>query len=206
MRKFTLFLIAILAITNSYSQEVYFLTGSNFTKYNFSSEQVLIATPLESGTGVSYEIGYTHPLKNNRFSHTIGVNLNEFNVLAGSLVNSYKWNTKYIGINNSLDFSIPISTNFNLFFKGGLNLSTIVYGKQSINGAVYDLKSESEFSGLTFIPFSGVHLKYKVNDIGYLSFGYSLSKSVIFFNKSQESLTTATNQILFGFHFNINEK
>ena len=203
MRKLSLLLIAIIAITNSYSQEVYFLTGSNFTKYNFSSGQGSIATSLESGTGTTYEMGYTRPLKNNRFSHTFGVNLNEFNVVAGSLANSYTWNTKYLGVNNSLDFTVPLSKNFKLFMKAGLNLSTIIYGKQSINGAIYDLKSQDEYSGLSFIPFTGVHLKYKINDLGYLSFGYGVSKSVILFNISQEKLTTSTNQILFGIHFNI---
>ena len=203
MRKLSLLLIAIIAITNSYSQEVYFLTGSNFTKYNFSSGQGSMATSLESGTGTTYEMGYTRPLKNNRFSHTVGINLNEFNVVAGSLANSYTWNTKYLGVNNSLDFTVPLSKNFKLFMKAGLNLSTIIYGKQSSNGAIYDLKSQDEYSGLSFIPFTGVHLKYKINDLGYLSFGYGVSKSIILFNISQEKLTTSTNQILFGIHFNI---
>lgn len=203
MRKLSLLLIAIIAISNSYSQEVYFLTGSNFTNYNFTSGQGSIATSLETGTGTTYEMGFTRPLKNNRFSYTVGVNLNECNVIAGSLANSYSWDTKYLGVNNSLDLNVPLTSNFKLFFKVGLNLATIIYGKQSINGAIYDLKSQDEFSGLTFIPYTGVHLKYKLNDLGYLSFGYGVSKSVILFNISQEKLTTSTNQILFGIHFNI---
>jgi hypothetical protein len=93
-----------------------------------------------------------------------------------------------------------------LFLNAGLNLSTIIYGKQEINGAIYDLKSQDEFSGLTFVPYTGIHLKYKLNDFGYLSFGYGLSRSLILFNISQEKLTTSTNQILFGIHFNINKK
>ena len=158
---------------------------------------------METGTGTTYEMGFTRPLKNNRFSYTVGVNLNECNVIAGSLANSYSWDTKYLGVNNSLDLNVPLTSNFKLFFKVGLNLATIIYGKQSINGAIYDLKSQDEFSGLTFIPYTGVHLKYKLNDLGYLSFGYGVSKSVILFNISQEKLTTSTNQILFGIHFNI---
>lgn len=206
MRKLSLLLVVFIAFTNSYSQEVYFLTGSNFTKYNFSSSQGSMSTSLESGTGTSYEMGYTRPLKNNRFSHNIGVNLNEYNAVAGSLANSYRWDTKYLGVNNSLGFTIPLTTNFKLFLNAGLNLSTIIYGKQEINGAIYDLKSQDEFSGLTFVPYTGIHLKYKLNDFGYLSFGYGLSRSLILFNISQEKLTTSTNQILFGIHFNINKK
>jgi hypothetical protein len=206
MRKLSLLLIAFLALTNSYSQEVYFLTGSNFTKYNFSSGQGSMSTALDSGTGTTYEMGYTRPLKNNLFSHTVGVNLNEYNAIAGTFANSYKWDTKYLGVNNSLGFSVPLSENFKLFLNAGINLSTIIFGKQSINGAIYDLKNQDEFSGLTFIPYAGFHLKYKLNDFGYLSFGYGLSKSVMLFNISEDKLTTSTNQILFGIHFNINKK
>jgi hypothetical protein len=206
MRKVYLLLIAFVALTNSYSQEVYFLTGSNFTKYNFSSAQGTTATALDTGIGTTYEVGYTRQLKNKRFSHTVGVNLNEYNAIAGSLANSYKWDTKYLGVNNSLDLTVPLTSNFKLLFKAGINLSTIIYGKQSINGAIYDLKSQDEFSGLTFIPYTGINIKYKINDLGYLSFGYGLSKSVILFNISEEKLTTSTNQILFGIHFNINKK
>lgn len=206
MRKIYLLLIALFVFSNSYSQEVYFLTGSNITTYHFSSEQGSMTTPLQSGTGNMFEMGYTRPLINKRFSHTIGVNLNEYNAVAGNLANSYKWNTKYLGVNNSINYLVPITTNFKLDIKAGINLSTIVYGRQEINGAFYDLKDQDEFSGLNFMPYTGLHLRYKINDMGYFSFGYGLSRSLILFNISQEKLTTSTNQILFGIHFNINKK
>lgn len=206
MRKIYLLLIALFVFSNYYSQEVYFLTGSNITTYHFSSEQGSMTTPLKSGTGIMYEMGYVRPLINKRFSHTIGVNLNEYNAVAGDFANSYKWNTKYLGVNNSINFMVPITTNFKLDIKAGINLSTIVFGRQEINGAFFDLKDQDEFSGLNFMPYTGLHLKYKINDLGYFSFGYGLSRSLILFNISQEKLTTSTNQILFGIHFNINKK
>jgi len=46
MRKFYLLLIVFIVFSNSYSQEFYFLTGTNITKYNFSSEKGGIKTPL----------------------------------------------------------------------------------------------------------------------------------------------------------------
>jgi hypothetical protein len=206
MRKIYLLLIAFIAFSSSYSQEVYFLTGTNITEYNFSSEQGGMKTPLFTGTGLNYEMGYLRPLKNKRFSHSISVNLNDYNVVAGDLANSYKWNTKYFGVNNTLDFSVPLTTNFKLLFKAGLNLSTIIYGRQEINGAFYNIINQDEFSGLTFVPNTTLHLKYKLNDFGYLSFGYGFSRSVILFNISKEKLTTSTNQIVFGIHFNIIKK
>lgn len=206
MRKIYLFLIAFIAFSNSYSQEVYFTTGSNITTYNFTSEQGSMTTPLQSGTGSTYEMGFTRPLRNNRFSHSIGVNLNEYNAVAGNYANSYKWNTKYLGLSNSINYLVPITNNFKLDIKAGINLSTIVFGKQQIDNAFYDLKDQDEFSGLNFMPYTGIHLRYKINELGYFSFGYGMSRSLILFNISQEKLTTSTNQILFGIHFNINKK
>jgi len=126
MRKIYLLLIAFIAITNSYSQEVYFLTGSNFTEYNFNSNEGSMSTTLQGGTGSTFEMGYSRPLKNNRFSHTVAVNLNEYNAVAGSMANSYKWDTKFIGVTNALNFTVPLTKNFKLQFKAGLNLSTII--------------------------------------------------------------------------------
>ena len=62
MRKFYLLLVVLLAFTNSYSQEVYFLTGSNITKYNFNSQGEPMVTPLQAGTGSFYEVGYDFSL------------------------------------------------------------------------------------------------------------------------------------------------
>lgn len=206
MRKIVLLLIATSAFVNSYSQQAYFVTGSNFTKYIFTSNQEPMSTSLESGTGTSYEIGYTHSVINDRFSHSIGLNLNEYNALAGSFAASYKWNTKYLGINNSFGYDVPLATYLKLFVNAGLNLSTIIYGKQEINGVVYDLQKQPEFSGLIFMPNAGVQLKYELYELGYLSLGYGYSRGISLFSKSPEKLTTSTNQILFGIHFNIINK
>ena len=204
MRKIHLILIAFIVISNTYSQEVYFITGTNITKYNFSSDLGTMKTPLFSGTGSTYELGYMRPLFIEHFSHTIGLNLNDYNVAAGDFANSYKWNTKYLGLNNSLDFDFTVIEDVQLVLKAGLNLSTIIYGRQEVNGALFDLKKLNEFSGLIFIPYSGLNLKYNINDNEYLSIGYALSKSFKLFNNSNEKLTTTTNQIVLGIHFLIN--
>ena len=205
MRKIHLILIAFIVISNTYSQEVYFITGTNISKFNFSSEKGGIKTPLFSGSGVTNEMGYMRPLKNKRFSHSVSINLNDYNIVAGDLANSYEWSTKYFGVNNTLDFTVPIANNnFKLMFNVGINLSTIIYGRQEINGAFYDIMDQDEFSGLFFVPNTSLRIKYKLNDFGYLSFGYGLSKNVILFNISKEKLITSTNQIVFGIHFNIN--
>lgn len=200
-------LIAILITSfQLFSQEAYFLTGSNVTKYIFKTSGESMTTKLQAGTGSSYEIGYSIPLKYPKVSYAISMTLNDYNAVAGSSVSSYKWDTKYIGVQNAISYSYPISTNFQLLVNGGLGLSTIIYGKQIVNGAVNDLKSQDEFSGILVSPFFRLQTRYKLNDYGYLSLGYGFSKSLNPFNVSPEKLSFNTNQMLFGIHFNINKK
>jgi len=203
MRKLILLLTLIPLITTSYAQRAYFSTGTNFSKFNFTSPSPM-STPLIGGTGSNHEMGLSKILKPENLSYSIGVNLNEYNALAGDFANSYSWNTKYVGLNNSIEYSIPIIKNFRVIFQGGLNLSTIVYGQQAINGAYFDLAKQEEFSGLNITPH--VHLAFTapIKDFGFMSLGYGINKSFFPMNNSEEKLSIITNQFVFGLHFNIN--
>lgn len=203
MRKLILLLTLIPLITISYAQRAYFSTGTNFSTFNFTSPSPM-STPLIGGTGSNHEMGLSKILKSENLSYSIGVNLNEYNAVAGDFANSYSWNTKYVGLNNLIEYSIPIIKNFRVIFQGGLNLSTIVYGKQAINGAYFDLAKQEEFSGLNITPH--VHLAFTapMKDLGFMSLGYGINKSYFLMNNSEEKLSITTNQFVFGLHFNIN--
>lgn len=206
MKKVATLLVVFFALSNCYSQEAYFSTGSNFTKYSFKSSNGAMQTRLQSGTGTNYEIGFSMPFKNDKFSYSLGVTLNEYNAVAGSLTNSYKWDTKYVGLQGALNFAFCKISNFQFVARGGISLSTIIYGKQELNSSIYDIKKQDEFSNLLVIPFAGLQTKYKLNEFGYLSVGYGISKSISPFNISDEKLSFTTNQITFGIHFNIDKK
>lgn len=199
------YLLIALLITSlqSFSQKAFFVAGSNTTKYTFKSSEGAIATKLQSGSGSSYEMGYSSPIKEEQIFYEISINLNEHNALAGSPANSYKWETKYIGVQNAVSFNFPVIDYFELMVKGGLNLSTIIYGKQTLNGIVYDVKRQDEFSGILFSPFVGIHSSYQLGDVASLSLGYSFYKSLNPFNVSPDKLSFNTHQIQFGIHFNI---
>lgn len=200
-------LLALLIFSSQlFSQKAYFLTGSNVTDYSFKSSEGEMTTKLQSGTGSSYEIGYSSALKGQKLFYDVSITLNEYNAVAGSPANSYKWDSKYMGVQNALSYHFPVGKRFQLMLNGGLNIATIIYGKQTSNGVVYDLVDEDEFAGLLFSPFVGAHAKLKLNELGFLSLGYSYSKSLNPFNVSPDKLSFNTNQILFGIHFNIKNK
>lgn len=203
MRKLILLLTLIPLISISYAQRAYFSTGTNFSAFNFISPNSML-TPLEGGTGSNHEMGLSKILKPENLSYSVGVNLNEYNAMAGDFANSYSWNTKYFGLNNSIEYSIPLVGNFRVILQGGLNLSTIVFGKQAINGVYFDLIDQKEFAGLNLAPH--VHLAFTapIKDIGFISLGYGVNKSFFPLNNSEEKLSITTKQFVFGLHFNIN--
>ena len=88
--------------------------------------------------------------------------------------------------------------------KTGLNVSTLIYGKQEINGIYYDLMHQKEFSGIILESSLGLMVKYNISSYGGLSLGYDYCQSINLSNSSKEKLSFATNQVELGVHFNIN--
>lgn len=204
MRKRFLLIIALLSLTYAQSQELYFLTGSNFTKFTFESNSPAMSMPLQSGTGMTYEIGYVIPLPHKGFSYLFAVTLNNHNALAGSSATTYEWTTKYLGGQSALQYSYTITPLLSVSARGGVNVSTIIYGKQNLDGAILDLVHQKEFKGLWLSPFFGVQTNFNLSQSNYLSLGYGYSGGMNLSNNSEERLSFATQQIQFGIHFNIN--
>ena len=204
MRKKLLLLLTILYISNSYAQELYLITGTNFTKFEFKANGQSMSTQLQSGVGTTYELGYAIPIRNKDFMYSFAITLNNYNALAGNAANSYEWNTKYLGAQSGLQYNQKISSFFSLTAKAGLILSTIIYGKQNTDGEIFDLIKQKEFSGLFFGASGSIHTNYKLNNIGFLSLGYGYSHTINTSNGTSEKLAFKTNQILLGIHFTIN--
>ena len=203
MKKLVLLTLIIGSFQNIHSQEIYFYSGKNYTKYDFKDKTGTSSPSLQTGSGNFYEIGYAMPLGNEKISYALGLNLNEYNALGSSTFNSYSWNTQYLGLKNSLSYSLFDRNSFDVALSGGLTLATLIYGKQEINGTYLDLMKQKEFSGLIVQPFVGFQTRYNISNDGYLSFGYNFSKSFNVTNSTNEKLSFNNSQIQFGIHFNM---
>jgi hypothetical protein len=203
MKKLVLLSLIIASIQNLQSQEIYFYSGKNYTKYDFKDNTGTSSPSLQTGSGNFYEIGYAMLLGNEKISYALGLNLNEYNALGDSVFNSYSWNTQYLGLKNSLSYSLFGRNSFDVALSGGLTLATLIYGKQEINGTYLDLMKQKEFSGLIVQPFVGLQTRYNISNDGYLSFGYNFSKSFNVSNSTSEKLSFNNSQLQFGIHFNM---
>ena len=203
MKKLLILIVMICSIKGVYSQEVYFSAGKNFTTYDYKNSSGSSNPNLKSGTGNFFEIGFIKPLKNENFAYSVGLALNEYNNVGGNSVTSYSWRTEYLGAQGGFTYSILDEGDFDILPKFGLNMGTIISGKQTINGTYYDLTNEKEFSGLLITPSLGLQVKYNLSASGFISFGYNYCKGFNLSNSTEQKLSFNTNQLQFGVHYAI---
>lgn len=137
MRKIILLLLFLFLVNMGYSQEIYFLTGKNYTNYKIRYNGSETVNRLEKkGEGDSYEIGLAIPIKvqrlafDNNLNYTVGLTLNQYNADAGDQANNYEWKSEYVGFQNTLVYSFVKSDHLDLAVKGGFNAATIISGSQ----------------------------------------------------------------------------
>lgn len=210
MKKINLLLLLFISIgTVVNAQDVYFFTGKNYTTYDLKNQGESVNNFTKKGEGSSYEIGFSLPISvtrlvfDNPLNYSVGLTLNQYNAEAGNATNSYDWKTEYIGIQNSINYSVIKSNHVDLAIKGGLNFSTMISGNQKINNSKYNLFEYKEFTGVVFTPSLGLRAKCNLSEYGYLSLGYNYSSSFNLSNETQKKLTFRTHQVLFGIHFEL---
>jgi hypothetical protein len=210
MRKLTLLLLFLFLVNMGYSQEIYFLTGKNYTNYKIRYNGSETVNGLEKkGEGDSYEIGLALPIKvqrlafDNNLNYTIGLTLNQYNAEAGDQANNYEWKSEYVGLQNALVYSFIKSNHLDLAVKGGFNVSTIVSGSQKINNSRLELTNQKDFNGIVISPLLGIQAKCNLSEYGYLSLGYNYSRSINLTNNTDKKLSFLTNQVVFGISFEL---
>lgn len=204
------FLVPLLmASFQMFSQEVYINTGKNFSNYEYRYSGGQLNTQLQSGSGNYYEVGMGFPFTNEHFSYTLGLSLTDYNAIAGNTANSYRWDTKFLGLKGGFEYNVfsnkhEVYHSFDFILNAGFIGESIIYGKQEIDGAIYDLVHDNEFSGVVLESSIGCKVKYQLPSFGFLSVGYNFCYSVNVSHSSTEQLAFRTHQIGLGFHFPIN--
>lgn len=209
MKKYIICFLFLIAINLAHSQDgVYLNMGKNFSSFSYKNRANDIAKMRINGVGDSYELGYSMPFKYKNFKelrYSGSATLNDYNAVGISNLNILDWKTTYFGIQNTVDYQFYEAYFFFLSAKAGLNMSTILRGKQVVNNSVTNLVRQNEFSGLVFHPIIGVYAKYYLSKNGYLSVGYNLSKSFKLGNNT-DNVSINNGQILFGGYFDLIKK
>lgn len=203
MKKLLFFLLCLLC-SAIHAQGVFFKTGKNYTSFSYKNTSPFTEKIKINGTGSSYELGYNLPLKYKDVSWSSSITLNDYNATGESRTNNIEYKTSYIGLQNTIDYQFYDSFYLFISAQAGLNLSTIVYGKQQINNSTNSLMGNKDFSGILLQPTLGVNAKYYISKTGYLSLGCNLAKSFSL-NPTPDKVSFNTYQILFGGYFELNK-
>jgi hypothetical protein len=205
MKKIVPHILFFLFSFSVFSQGVYFNMGKNFSTFSYKNRSAIVEKLDINGVGDAYEIGYTDVLKYKNFKdlkYTGSVTINDYNAIAETNLNQLEWKTTYLGLQSTVDYQFYDSFFFFLSARAGLNMSTILRGKQIINNSGFDLTRNGEFSGIIIQPVIGVYAKYYLSKNGYLSAGLNLSKSLKLGNNS-DNVSINTTQIVFGGYFDL---
>ena len=186
-----------------YSQDVYLKTGANHTKYHYTSAEGDKSVILQSALGNTYEIGYRFPFVNrSRIGYEVGLILNEYNAIVGVPYASVKWDTGYVGIQTAIVCPVVELDFFTLDVKAGVGVNTILYGKQDLNGVVYDLRRSKDFKGALFHVIVGLQANLQASEYCHLSIGYNYLNTISNIKKPQK-FSFEVNQVMFGVHLAI---
>lgn len=191
--------------TSLQSQSLYFKTGKNFTNYVFESSSSGISSSvvkLQPDSGSFYELGAVVSFGSSRFSYEYGISLNELNSIVETPSKAVKYKTEFIGLDNSVLFSLLKTKKILWDSKLGFGLQTMIFGKQEIGGTLYDLKKFDEFNGLFLRQSLGTQIKLVVSNQFNFSIGYDYYYN-LYNTKSSSNQTLKINnsQIKFGVYY-----
>ena len=199
--KIKLLLVFLVASGGLCAQDIYLKTGLNNTTYNYKSTTGEKNKTFQSDLGNAYELGYRFPLLDrSRFFYDVGFVLNEYNAVVGEADASIKWKTGYVGIQSTIIYTVIKYDYFSIDVKGGGGLNTILYGKEDIDGVVYDLRNNSDFRGAVFHVLLGLQGNLIATEYCHFSVGYNYSKTISTLQKP-EKFSIESSQIMFGIHF-----
>lgn len=204
MKNKIIVIIALLSISKLLAQEFFVKTGKNYTSYEFISSNADNNLDYRAAFGDAFSFGYNHEFNKSNFAYQVSATYNQFNAAASSEATNYTWNTSYMGLQNTVSYSLrDRNEKIQFFLSLGLNTATMLRGDQFINTFYYDLKNQDEFSGIILQPLVGLNMQYTISDKIRLSLGYNFSKSFHVTNATDEKLSFLNNQFQFGLHFPI---
>ena len=199
MKQFLYYMLIVLALNYTYSQEAYFSIGRNFTTYDFINSEGNENKDVKGSSGTALNLGYVFALRY-KLGISVGLTLDEFNATGGNQVYNYSWETNYLGVQGIIKYTVlgDQRSDFGINLNVGLNFNHIINGKQKINGQTYNLTVDDEFKGVFSKPILGLDAKYHITDNVAIGLGYHYSKSFNLGKSTPQKLNFNNSQLLFN--------
>lgn len=204
--KYSLYFFLLICTVSHSQNSIFIRTGKNVSNYSYTNKFGNTFSDFSSEFGNSHSIGYSKLLKYKLNKFPIFYNSEfSFDEFSASVYNknlSVHWKTLYVGFDNSLLLQVLNSKKIKLDLKLGSTVSKMIYGKQELDGEIFDLKKTNSFKGFFIGGVAGLQVKYLASDFGGFSLGYDY---IYIFNPTlngSEKFSISTNRIYIGVIFN----
>jgi uncharacterized protein YueI len=201
-----IFVFCILIQIKSFSQSIYLKLDKNISRFDFVSSEGKMDSDIQSNIGSGFEVGYSTLLykKHPRFSYSGGITYNEFNASVGTSANLIKWQTVYLGVKNSITYTFIKIKKGSLGIKLGQNISKLIFGKEEVNGILFDIKNQKDFKGILLQNVAGLEAKYLISDKIDFGLGYNYMYSIDLASKAPQKFSIVTQQLSTTLYFKFN--
>jgi hypothetical protein len=178
----------------------------NISRFDFVSSEGKMDSDIQSNIGSGFEVGYSTLLykKHPRFSYSGGITYNEFNASVGTSANLIKWQTVYLGVKNSITYTFIKIKKGSLGIKLGQNISKLIFGKEEVNGILFDIKNQKDFKGILLQNVAGLEAKYLISDKIDFGLGYNYMYSIDLASKAPQKFSIVTQQLSTTLYFKFN--
>lgn len=207
MRQYSLIIVVLFLVSfsnSSYAQDYYFNFGQNYTKYDYRKPDGQRNSNVKSDKGIMVDFGLQWVISSNeKWHYKAGLSLQQFNAKGHNGQDVYSWVANYLGIQNSITYSIYNSDEDRVKLKlnCGFTLDKIIKGEQMTNNISYDLTKNNEFKGLFIQPHIGVENEIYINEFTRLGLGYRFSKAIRTSKPEYESLNFINNSFYINFKY-----
>lgn len=197
--------------------------GTNLTNFDFKNNAGNTLTGIKAGSGNIYSIQYQRKLVDTsalllksspkviyfnqhpalakllgKFNWGVELNLNQYNAVGDAANVAYSYQTDYIGISPSIQFTQKLYRGLSIQATGLVQISQIIHGNQWVNNRFMDLKDDVQFNGILGLGGYQIGLQQSISEIIRISMAYRQLSSLSSKESQGTHLSIQASSIVFG--------
>jgi hypothetical protein len=206
MTKSILLSVLLLCFFSGWSQELYMSMGKIASTFEYQDSQGQQLDNLQAVNKNVMSFGIKDELFNNKLQWLIGTGYSGYGAI-GSISaydNFLEWDIQYLELDFGLQFNIFNIKKAAFYITGAISPAWMLYGTQTINNTVYNIKDIDSISNSLINFKTGIGVSHPVSHKISFIVEYIYGKSSNL-EKDYEKLKINSNTVNFGFLFNIGQ-
>ena len=133
-----------------------------------------------------------------KFNWGVELNLNQYNAVGDAANVAYSYQTDYIGISPSIQFTQKLYRGLSIQATGLVQISQIIHGNQWVNNRFMDLKDDVQFNSILGLGGYQIGLQQSISEIIRISMAYRQASSLSSKEAQGTHLSIQASSIVFG--------